>query len=232
MLYLRHNMKEISQPVDGGGLYSETDLTRFIAEPFNALSAFIFILIAAYWILELKGSYRQHTFLWLCSLILAVGAVGGTLYHAFRISRIFLLMDWMPIMILCCLAAFYFLWRVLKSWWKALLVFIFWFVLQAGLFYILGTRNRLAAININYAMMALLVLIPLLLFLIRHQFRNAVYVFTALLMFILALFFRIYDDAHWLPMGTHFLWHCFGAMACHLVFLFIYKSQLISDTGK
>ena len=47
---------------DGGPMYLETNLERFIAEPFNAASAAMFLLIVAYWLVRLRGQYRRHLF--------------------------------------------------------------------------------------------------------------------------------------------------------------------------
>lgn len=216
------------KPPDGGMFYAETNLGRFIVEPFNAASAFIFLLLAFYWIIRLRNSYNTHRFLTLCSAVLFVGATGGTLYHAFRSSRIYLFMDWVPILLLCLMAGFYFLLRSTSKWWHALLLFAAFFGAQVLLWQLVNAHNRKMAININYFLMSLLVLVPLSLFLVRQQFRHVYYVLGSVLAFALALFFRIYDTDGWLPMGTHFLWHVFGAAACQLMFLFIYHSQGIT----
>ncbi len=64
-------------------------------------------------------------FLLIAMPVLAIGGIGGTLYHGFRISQLFLLMDWMPIMFICVSAAIFFFNRASgKNWigWLALAV--------------------------------------------------------------------------------------------------------------
>jgi len=208
---------------DGGLWYTETDPSRIIVEPFNAASAIVFIVIASWWLHNLKGKYAERSFLFIASIILMVGAVGGSIYHAFRYSSIFIFMDWLPILILCLMAATYFLYHVLHNIWLALLLMIGFIVLQIVVWNI-GNTSGHNNINTNYALMALTVLFPLLLFLRKKKFHNWQLIASAIISFILALFFRIIDHDKWLTVGTHFLWHLFGAIACHAMFLYIYKS--------
>jgi len=70
--------------LDGGPTYTETHLDRFIVEPWNAASCLSFILIVAYWVVRLRGQYRQYLFLTACLPVLLMGGIGGTLYHALR----------------------------------------------------------------------------------------------------------------------------------------------------
>src|SRR4051812_42771398 len=53
-------------PGDGGPIYAETDLSRVIAEPWNAASASVFVLVALVWMVRLRGRYREHPFLTAC----------------------------------------------------------------------------------------------------------------------------------------------------------------------
>jgi hypothetical protein len=218
-------MNEMITPPDGGVVYAETNLHNLIAEPYNAASASVFLVIALYWVMRIKTSYHHYLFLGISTIILLIGAVGGTLYHAFRISKIFLVMDWLPILLLCVMAALYFLYQTTGKWWHGLLLLLGFAGAQILMWKFVAAGHRQLSININYALMALLVLLPLALFLVKVRFRHYRYVVLSLLCFTLALLFRIYDHDNWLPVGTHFLWHCFGAIACHQIFLFIYKSK-------
>lgn len=204
---------------DSGPIYTETQPDRWIVEPFNAASAFLFVLIVGYWLLRLRGQYRQHLFLSVSVGVLAIGGIGGTLYHAFRTSEVFLVMDWLPILLLCVAASGYFLYRATRSWAITLGFIVMAFVLDALSSFI--TPRRLS-INLNYVFMGLTVLIPTALVLIRTNFRSAGWVITALLAFGVALLFRVADPWGWLPMGTHFLWHTFGAVACFSMFAYVY----------
>ena len=85
-------------------------------------------------------------------------------------------------------------------------------------------------ININYAMMAALVLLPVLAFLISTKWKNGKWVGIALIAFIVALTFRIADKWGWMSTGTHFLWHTFGAIASFCMFNYIYLTGLKKGT--
>ncbi len=205
---------------DGGPLYAETNLDHLIAEPWNAASAALFLLIVAYWARKIWGKWRENPFLSFVVPVLAIGGIGGSLYHAFRVSQVFLTMDWMPIMILCLAASMYFFSLASGRWWLGLLVMVVLFFLQ-GLMYRLLPPSF--GINAGYALMGLMVLTPTVWLLALRRFEGAKWVALALIAFVAALFFRIADGWGWLPMGTHFLWHVFGAAACHLMLEFIYR---------
>ncbi|GAB4409520.1 MAG: hypothetical protein OHK0039_13280 [Bacteroidia bacterium] len=206
---------------DGGPVYAETDTSHLIAEPWNGASALLFLFIVAYWVWLLRGRYRRHLFLTLVQSVLAIGGIGGTLYHAFRVSQVFLVMDWLPILLICLASSVYFFIRAWGRWLPALAVIVGMVLLQGVLFRSGWIPMRLA-INVNYAMMGLMVLVPVVLLLVRTRFVAGQWVGIALLSFVAALFFRLADGWGWLPMGTHFLWHVFGAVACHSMFRYVY----------
>lgn len=208
---------------DGGLWYAETDPTRFVVEPFNAASAAVFILMAIGWLMALKGKFAERTFLYIATIILLIGAIGGSLYHAFRSSALFIYLDWVPILVLCVMAATYFLFHVTKRIGLSLLLMALMLGLQVLVWNIGNTRGHYN-INVNYGLMALTVLLPLTLFMRMKHFRYWGYVAGAIAGFLTALFFRIVDEDLLLPFGTHFLWHLFGAVSCHLMFLYIYRS--------
>jgi hypothetical protein len=208
---------------DGGLWYSETNPANMIVEPFNAASALVFIGIALWWLFQLKGKFVERTFLYICAVILLIGAVGGSLYHAFRYSAVFLYMDWLPILVLCLMASTYFIFHLLQNIWWSLMIIILIMIVQV-ITWNYGNINGHHNININYALMALTVLVPIFLFLRKKKFQNALFIIGAVFCFLCALLFRIVDYDKWLSMGTHFLWHLFGAAACHLLFQFVYLS--------
>ena len=82
---------------DGGPLYRETNLNAFIAEPWNAGSSVVFILIAFYLIWKTQRIKTLPLLLKIAPVILLIGGIGGTLYHAFRVSSFFLFLDVAPI---------------------------------------------------------------------------------------------------------------------------------------
>ncbi len=220
-ILLQTTLKQLRQR-DGGPLYTETNLSQWIVEPWNAASAFIFLLIVIYWAIRLKGIYQQYRFMSVSTAMLAVGGVGGIIYHAFRMSPVFLYMDWLPIMILCLAVSIYFIVQLSKNWTMALAVLAGSVMVQISILRSGWISDRWA-VSINYIWMALMVLIPTALIIYKTRFHKAQYVFYALGAFVLAIFFRIADPWQWLPMGTHFLWHFFGAIACHSMFYYVYS---------
>lgn len=205
---------------DGGPVYTETDLHHLVAEPFNALSAVIFIFISAYWMWKLRKDFLQHTFLSIANVMLMVGGIGGSVYHAFRQSSAFLLMDWLPILLICLAASAFYFRKAAGSWRPALVTLVVCILIEAINF--IWTPVTIA-VNVSYAVMGLMVLLPTLLILWRTGFQHGHWVAIALVAFVLALVFRLADTGSSWTMGTHFLWHVFGAVACHTMFLYTYR---------
>ena len=204
-------------PADGGPRYVETpsDLNHFsglVAEPWNTGSAILFIIVAICWALALRGRYRDHPFLTMCLPILATGGVGGVLYHGLRAYRLFFLMDVIPIYILGLTVT---IWLWIRLGPK--------FVHLVGLIGLLALLQLCAlfqlprqwAINVSYGSLAILILTPVVLALVRTRFRYAGWVYTSLACFAIAWIFRISDTEYQpplLPMGTHWLWHVFAGL--------------------
>jgi hypothetical protein len=85
-------------------------------------------------------------------------------------------------------------------------------------------------INVSYAFLASLILLPAILVLIRMRFRFGGWVVAGVVSFAAALFFRFADDIRdgagpLLPMGTHWLWHLFGAAATAFVLEYFYRLE-------
>jgi len=216
-------------PADGGMLYAETNLQHIFPEPLNAVTSIFFLAIALYWTFKLWGKWQQHTFLSIAVLLLYIGGIGGTIYHGLRRWNFFIMMDWLPIMLLCVFAGIYFTAK-LTRWYYALLIVVLYVVFQyfaRGYFRSRGDMQLF--ININYAIMAGIVLLPVVAFLVHTRFKNGIWVGVALLAFVLALTFRIADAWKWLFFGTHFLWHAFGAVAAFCMFKYIH---LINETDE
>ena len=225
-------MFALQNPHDGGSLYAETNLQNLFPEPLNALTSCFFLAIAVYWTIKLWGNYKSHLFLSYCLVLLYIGGIGGTTYHAFRLWRPFIMMDWLPIMLLCVSAGVYFLAQLVKWYYAALLVVAY----VAFQFFF---RNMMASegnmqlfVNINYAMMAALVLLPVLAYLISTKWKDGKWVGIALIAFIIALTFRIADRWEWISTGTHFLWHTFGAIASFCMFNYIYLTGVKNYVNK
>lgn len=207
-------------PPDHGGLYAETRLENLFPEPFNAVTSLFFLAIAIWWTVRINRHWRQFPFLVYALVLLYIGGIGGSLYHGLRRWSMFLVMDWLPIMLLCLSAGLWFLAK-LTRWYVAALLVLGYFVLQIYLRRQLSGNLQLF-INVNYAVMAGLVLFPVIAFLVSTRFNHARWVGIAFAAFVVALFFRIADQWELLPMGTHFLWHTFGAVAAFAMLRYVY----------
>ncbi len=211
---------------DDGPMYTESNFDELIVEPINGLSAALFLLIVAYFAWKIRGEARQHPFMVFGLIVLLIGGIGGTIYHLFRVHPIFLHMDWLPIMILCMAAAAYFYKMAGASWLRL--------GIAAGIFVGLsfaiafsGMRERFM-VNINYGMMATIIVIPVSQLLYQTRFFKSKWIFLGILSFVLALGFRMLDFTPWVQenldgIGTHFLWHVFGGMACFSIFQYVYQ---------
>ncbi len=212
-------------PIDGGPIYAETvDLSATIVEPWNAASASLFIVIVLVWAWRLRGRYRDYPFLTLCLPILLTGGIGGTLYHAWRSHRVWFLLDVVPISVLGVAVSIY-LWLWLRpKWWHPLLML----VVYAGLTG-LGFRTipHHWAITLSYATMALIIALPLAIVMLRTRFAYIGWIVTALMCFAIALLCRFADPYRppLFPMGTHWLWHTFGALTTQALSEYIYRLE-------
>lgn len=216
-------------PPDGGLMYRETNLHHLFPEPFNMISSALFLIPAFYWLIKLRGFSRQYAFLSVCAWLLLIGCIGGTVYHGLRRWPVFIMMDWMPIAILCLMASVYFWIKFSGRTWVgivALVVFIGMIFSMRSLF---PSHNLQLMISLNYSVMVLMILLPLVLLLWKMRWHNVALVAGALLSFVVAIGFRVADAYTSINIGTHFLWHSFGALATTLMFLFIYRINRVNQ---
>lgn len=220
MYVIKIDMPTIKIPPDGGMLYKETDMTQFFPEPLNAITALFFLVLAIFWTFKIKGNFKENAFLTYCLVLLYIGAIGGTIYHSFRQWPVFIAMDWMPIMLLCLSAGFYFIAQSTR-WFYAVLMVLAYLILMFILKNWILIDNIPLFININYAIMASFVLFSVLSYLIHTKWKASKWVGFAVISFAFALTFRISDKWGWFSFGTHFLWHTFGAVATFCMFNYI-----------
>jgi hypothetical protein len=226
---------------DGGPIYIETPRDPFapdaplIAEPWNAITATFFILIAVAWFWRLRGRYREFPFLVSALPVLLAGGIGGTLYHAFRTSRLYFLLDVIPISLLGIAGAVFMAYRYFgrQRAWVLIAFLAAYSVLSRAAFTLIPQSNRQLAINLSYASLALVVLTPIALILIRMRFRHAGWVVAGVISFAIAWFCRLYDQysADYLRMGSHWLWHTFGAISTMMLIQFFYKIEGDKSAG-
>lgn len=229
---------------DGGPRYTETpaDPTApgapIPAEPWNTITASFFILIAVWWAWRLRGRYRQYPFLVGCMPILLAGGIGGTLYHGLRTSKFYFYLDIIPISTLGIAGSVF---LALKAWqrrgWLYLAVALAAYVALSGLLFKviaplpiwnrLSIRGGTVAVNVSYASLAIVVIIPLAGMLIRTRFRHIGWVAAGLASFGIGWFFRLVDEriGPYLAMGSHWLWHTFGALATAFLIEYFYRVE-------
>ena len=207
---------------DGGPIYTETNLEHWVAEPFNALTALPFLFLAVYWFWRLRGRYREFPFLTANLLLLAVGGVGGTVYHAFRGSSVFFLMDVLPIGIIALALAVFFWFAVLPQRWMLLPVVLPFFLFHR---YVARYFPPIFPTRVFYAVLAVLVIVPLFLALRADQYRDGHLVGGTIGLFAVGLFFRSFDPyaGPYLAIGTHFLWHTFSVVAVSMLSLYVMR---------
>ncbi len=204
-------------------IYTETNLKHLFPEPLNAITSALFLFLALYWLYKLRGFSVKHTFLSIATWVLLVGGIGGILYHGLRKYSFFISLDWLPILILCFLTSGWFWNKILGGPVASVLVFASFFSVEFFTNYYYSHANSHFANNMNYSFMALMVLVPVIVYLYRTNFLHGKWVIFALLSFSFALFFRISDKWGILQVGTHFLWHTFGAVATACMFRFIHS---------
>ena len=221
---------------DGGPRYLETPAdpyapeAPFVAEPFNAVTASFFILICAVWGWRLRGRYRQFPFLVCCLPILLAGGIGGTLYHAFRTQLAYFLLDVIPIQLLGLASSIYLAIRIGRTFGMLkvgliALAILAAFVFVNGLLVLVPPTIPTLRISLNYASLAAIILIPVVITLVRSRFAHAGFVWAGLGSFAIALFFRFVDPYSPLQMGTHWLWHTFGAICTAFVIEYFYRVE-------
>jgi hypothetical protein len=215
--------------LDGGPIYHETHPGHVIVEPWNAISSLLFWVPVIYFLIRLRGHYKEHLFLivW-CSPLLFIGGLGSAIFHAFRSHRFFLFMDFVPIAILTLSVSIYFFLRLMKWWWVVLIM-----LLTIALRFVLFAFFRgQGAINASYFMTGVLIFLPALLFVIKSRFFSVSLLIWALICFAVALFCRYADG--WqhmpLPMGTHWLWHVFSAAGAWLLGAYLVRIEKLRSS--
>ncbi len=208
--------------LDSGPRYTETVAGRFPVEPFNTFSNLAFLAIVVYWAKKVFTNVHKHRFLAFAIPVLFIGFIGGTMFHATRSSNLWLFLDWMPIMILGLSASIYYYRKQGLPLWGVPLLIAFPFVVMYLVFAVFEIRG---GPSIGYSMIAVLILGPIARYLYKTKWKNVHLILYALGSFALALTFRTVDKYALLPMGTHFLWHLFGALATQFMFMYIYNDH-------
>jgi hemolysin III len=218
-------------PNDHGPIYKETIAGRFPVEPWNTYSNLFFLLIIIFWSIKVYKDFKKHSFIGFCLPVLFIGYVGGTIYHATRSSDLWLFMDWVPIMLLSLFVSVHFFVKQRLHWSFVILMFFLPFIYMF-LINKLGAPEFIKRM-MSYPVLALIILFPIIRWLYLTKWKNWYLITTGVIFFIIAIYSRIIDlKGNSLPMGTHFLWHSFGAFASHMLIMYIFRDDLLFEKLK
>jgi hypothetical protein len=225
-LELVHRKQQI---FDHGPMYNEFVHDALIHEPWNAYSSLCFFIPVIFWLIYLRGKYRTYGIITALLPLLFLNGLGSTLFHAFRASNWFLLLDWLPAALMTLILSIYFWHRITHKVWKAIGVVLGFYVLAFTMVKVLSLQTGLSGPSIGYFFTGAAFLVPVIIDLKRNQWKHVGLYLLSLLFLMLALLFRIMDyptpnPFTWLPQGTHFLWHGTSSLAVFTLGFYIYKT--------
>ncbi len=203
------------RPADFGPIYLETNLSRFPVEPFNTYSNLCFLALVLYFAYRTKFSLKDHPLTVSALPILLLGFVGGTIYHATRSHSIWLVLDFVPIAVLSLMAAAYLWHKITRRWILTVLLMVGLVVFPRAFIWTLDFPRSLK-ITTGYGILALSIILPAIIHCKKQRWKSISLLLLTFVSFSIALFFRWFDQngaAEHLPMGSHFLWHLFGAVS-------------------
>ncbi|SEB83863.1 hemolysin III [Tenacibaculum sp. MAR_2009_124] len=211
-------------PNDSGPIYQETLQGRLPVEPFNTFSNLIFIAILIYFGNKIRKNPKKHPFFLFAIPVIFSSWIGGTIYHGTRSHEFWLVLDWLPIMLVCLGGIVYFIGKIKKKWWQRLLLFVgFLTLLIVPRMLPLPKEYR---ISFGYLVTAFSVITPFLWYAYLTHWKNSRDIFLGILIFGIAIVFRTLDNLiEILPMGTHWLWHTFGGIAVFFMLNYVYKDK-------
>ena len=210
------------QITDGGPWYAETHITdNLIVEPWNAISSLAIAAPAVYFLWKIRKEPTKYGFLLWCIPLLFLNGIGSTLFHGFRTSRLLLMMDWLPALLVTLSITMYFWIKVMPKWWMAVLTVGPLFYLRIAMWqYFSGAL----AINLSYTISGIAFLLPMVLIMRKHQYKKSLNIILSIVCFGLAIYFRGADKefTHIVAFGTHFLWHIFTGIGAFLLADYLY----------
>ncbi|MEA3476745.1 MAG: hypothetical protein U9R60_01075 [Bacteroidota bacterium] len=207
--------------------YLESGSDNIILEPFNTVSAALFVLIAAWFLYRYRKGKMHSAFILYCIIMLMIGGISGTIYHALRVWPVFMYVDGGTIGMLMFSFTAWIIYKLIRNLWIAILAIPFGIALTFLLMYILISSGVNFNPSLFYAIMGIILVIPLIIYLFKTSFRGSKYIGLALLAFSIAIFSRAFDLRSSLPMGSHFLWHISGALATVFMFYYAWSEEKI-----
>jgi hemolysin III len=214
-------------PLDSGPIYRETLMGRIPVEPWNTWSNAVFLLVVIYWSWRVYPNARRHLFLAGALPVLFIGFVGGTVFHATRSHEAWLLMDWVPIVVLCMACMGLFARRAGIGWLPLVVLLVLPFVLR---YFMLRVWNwpPHVVMNAGYSVLGSVMLLPIAMHLRRNGWAQWPWIATSAVCFGVAVTFRSLDRSPLLgalPMGGHWLWHTWGGIAVHFLMGYIWRDD-------
>ena len=206
---------------DMGPVYAETAGEGFLVEPWNSLTSLLMLIPVIYWLIRIRKESGSFRFMLYAIPLMALGGIGSALFHGFRASVVFLIMDVAPSAFLTLSLAIYFWYKLLRKWYFVLILFIPMLLVR---FLVFSMMPEHAAINASYAISGLTILLPVPFLLRRMNYRGAWSIGLTLASFGLALMFREADAraAMYFSIGSHFLWHVFSAIGGYFILEYLY----------
>lgn len=226
--------KRLNQIQDNGPIYNEFIHDTLIHEPWNAYSSLFFFIPIIFWIWKLKGQYRNHKIIVVLLPLLFLNGLGSTLFHAFRISPWFLLLDWLPASLMSLTLATYFWSKLTKNRVLGFACVLAFYGIAILFFISIDPDSTIGKFgpNIGYFFVGCSLFVPMIIDLYKNQFRYWGLITLTICFLILALICRTLDYPspnpfpENLPQGTHFLWHIFSSFAVFSLGFCIYRSNL------
>lgn len=211
-------------PNDSGPIYQETVEGRIPVEPFNTFSNLIFIAILIYFWTKIKSNPKQHPFFLFAIPVIFISWIGGTIYHGTRSHEFWLVLDWLPIMLVCLGGIVYFIAKIREKWWERIIFFIV--LLSLSFLPRLIPLPNEYRISFGYIVTAITVITPFIWYAYKTNWKNVYLILLGILIFGVAVTFRTLDNTEvLLSTGTHWLWHTFGGVAVFFLLLYIYKDR-------
>jgi len=126
------------------------------------------------------------------------------------------------------MACVFFWHKVTKSW---VMSFSMTLVFPVVFRYALPESHRIGSASVVFAALSLSLLPPIAIRCWQDGMRLVSYPLAASAFFLVGVFFRELDAFHGLvaPVGTHFLWHIFGALAVCAVLGYAYELEVASE---
>ena len=173
------------------------------------------------WLVRIWKDVGSYRFMMYAIPLMALGGIGSALFHGFRTSVAFLILDIAPSALLTISLAIYFWYKLMKKWYWVLLLFIPMFLIRFLVFNLLPEHM---AINTSYFITGATILLPIPVLLYRMQFKGTWSILLTLISFGLALMFREADirATEYISIGTHFLWHVFSAIGGFFMLKYLY----------